>query len=171
MRHIMIDLFASPLGPSCPNLIFTIFPQPQRPISSDISFSHSRLYTLSAVSKGVLITWRQGPGIFVRAYSLIPPLLQPIPNFAKTLTSHDAHSTIIISLLSTRANASTYITVGSRIFLQQATNIFYNIRISPAFEGGLEGVAPGKAEYFASENWFMEKAPHCFGFSEGNNLG
>lgn len=26
MRHIMIDLFASPLGLSCPNLIFTIFP-------------------------------------------------------------------------------------------------------------------------------------------------
>lgn len=80
----------------------------------------------------------------MRAYSLIPPLLQPIPSFAKTLTSHDALFTVIISLLSTRANVSTYTTVGSRIFLQQATNRFYNIRISPAFEGGLEGVAPGK---------------------------
>lgn len=107
----------------------------------------------------------------MRAYSLIPPpLLQPIPNFAKTLTSHDAHSTVIILLLPPKANVSTYTTVGSRIFLQQATNRFYNIRISPAFEGGLEGVAPGKLEYFASENWFMEKAPDWFGFSKGKNL-
>lgn len=51
MRHIMIDPFAFSTGHSYTNLIFTTFPYSQRSISSDISFSPSRLYTHSAISK------------------------------------------------------------------------------------------------------------------------
>lgn len=100
MRHIVIDLFASALGLSCSGLTFTTFPNFEDRSLPTFHFCTQDYILSRPFQKGVLITWRQGPGIFMRAYSLIPPLLQPIPNFAKTLTSHDAHFIVAILFLS-----------------------------------------------------------------------
>lgn len=83
MRHIVIDLFASSLGLSCSDLTFTTFPNSEDRSLPTFHFCPQDYMLSRPFQKGVLITWRQGPGIFVRAYSLIPPLLQPIPNLCE----------------------------------------------------------------------------------------
>jgi len=175
MRHIMIGLFASPLGHNCANLISTTFPPTSKTnLLRHFVFALKTIYSLGRFKKGVLIIRRQGPGIFVRAYSLIPLLLQPMPNFAKMLTSHDAHFIVIIFFLSTSSKWFYIHNRGQPHFSPTSHQQSLHVRISPAFGGGPEGVAPGekKRSVFISENWSMEKVLGSFGISfAGKDLG
>lgn len=97
MRHIMIGLFASSLGHGCTSFMPTTSYLTTKTNPRHFIFTLKTIYSLGRFKKGDLIRiWRQGPGISVRAYSLIPLLLQSMPNFAKMLTSHDAHFIVII---------------------------------------------------------------------------
>lgn len=53
MRHIMIDLFASPMGPSCPNLVFTIFsPTSKTNLLRHFIFALKTIYSPGCFKRG-----------------------------------------------------------------------------------------------------------------------
>lgn len=117
---------------------------------------------------GDLITWRQGPGIFVQP---IPPFLQLIPNFAKTPTSHDAHFIVII-LCTFPSRKRLYMhNDGQQHFLQEATKRVRNIEFHWHIGGDPEGVALGKRGVFCIRGLFYGKTPGRSGLSQGDNLG
>lgn len=105
MRHIMIDLFTSSLGLSCSNLIFTILPNIKDQSLPTFHF-RPQDYILGRFKRGsdypASRFWNLCASLLIDT-----TMLQPIPNFAKTLTSHARHSIVVILLLSTRANRST----------------------------------------------------------------
>lgn len=69
MRHIMIDLSASPLGLSCPNLIFTIFPNLKDQSPPTFHF-RAQDYILSR------LCFKRGPGhLASRSWNLCASLL------------------------------------------------------------------------------------------------
>lgn len=160
MRHIVIDLFA-PLGLSCSQLIiFTIFPiLKEQFLPSFYSLAFKIKFIFSQL-------FQKGSGFLAsRSWNLCASLLIDTTIApADTELCKDAdvsrrsfHCHYIIAVYQSKW---LYIhNRGQPHILQQATNKVYNIRISPAFGFGPEGVVPVKEGCFASEIWFTEKGP------------
>lgn len=128
-------------------------------------FALKTIYSLGRFKKGVLIVWRQGPGIFVRAYSLIPLLLQPMPNFAKMQTSHDAHFIVIIFFLSTLSKWFYIHNRGQPHFSPTSHQQSLHDRIFHQHLGAVPKALHRKKKkrsVFISENWSMEKVLGSF---------
>lgn len=107
MRHIMIDLFTS-LGQSCANII----PTTSSPDLKDRTpptfcfFALKTIYSFGRFKRGsdylASRSWILRASLLIDTIPLL--LLQPTPNFAKMLASHDAQFIVIILFLSTSTN-------------------------------------------------------------------